>query len=168
MITRKFLAIKCPTCGGDIQTEIDLANAVEEPGGIYSVPIVHTSDKPHIVIVYLDKQGSIRGVESYDKIIAINIEKSEKMSMIIADKTQAVQKRVKGKTIVEIAPRLKDLKYLKKIKDPVAYRILSLCDGKRTLEDIRKLTGFPLDIIMIVLSSYVSKKWVEYKYVIAL
>ena len=58
---------------------------------------------------------------------------------------------------------LADKSLLKKEKDPMRKKILTLCDGFHELEDISKETGIPLDLIIAVVAEYVTKKKVRYK-----
>ncbi|MHA1588996.1 MAG: hypothetical protein ACTSVA_00140 [Candidatus Njordarchaeales archaeon] len=167
MMNKRVLMFKCPTCGEDIHTEVDLSEMRKEEGGIYSLTIVHGTENPHIVIVYLDENGSIRGVESFDKVIALNIERTERMAMMIAGKKSSETRSVEGYSVkVSICPKLKSPDLIRKVKNPIEARILAQCDGRHTVDDIKSRTGLPMEIVLFTISKYANKKWIRYVSVI--
>lgn len=59
---------KCPRCGLKLNLPVDLTS-LEYKGGIATVSVLH-GNPPHSAIVYLDKEGYVRGVEYVDVIIS--------------------------------------------------------------------------------------------------
>ena len=163
MLPRRALSLTCPTCHQPLSVEIDLSNAVKEANGLFSIPIIHQEPSPHIIILYLDENGNLRGVESYDKAIAISVERTEKISMIITGREEG-KKSISARA--GVCPYLKDPKLVGKLRDPVEKYVLLMCDGRKTINDIWRITRLPMEMLLVIISKYVKKKWLEYRQVI--
>jgi len=60
--------VRCPLCHQQLFLNIDERKLRLAPGGIISIPIIH-GNKPHILLVYLDRNGLIRGQEVFNTLI---------------------------------------------------------------------------------------------------
>jgi len=64
----KKISVRCPLCRQQLFLNIDERKLRLAPGGIISIPIIH-GNKPHILLVYLDRNGLIRGREVFNTLI---------------------------------------------------------------------------------------------------
>ncbi|MHA1676566.1 MAG: hypothetical protein ACTSU6_05250 [Candidatus Njordarchaeales archaeon] len=64
----KKISVRCPLCHQQLFLNIDERKLRLAPGGIISIPIIH-GNKPHILLVYLDRNGLIRGQEVFNTLI---------------------------------------------------------------------------------------------------
>ena len=58
----------CPICKKPIHLKIPKQKLRKSEGGILSIPYEH-GEPPHLVILYVDIHGDVRGISSYDIII---------------------------------------------------------------------------------------------------
>ncbi len=161
-IVRRILAT-CPVCGQEIHADIDLNDIRKDPSGIAAIPLIHGENPPHVVILYIDHNGALRGIESYDKIITVSVSRqiTERISMTMTSKNTDKKNAHRVKPVIR--PILVNYKFLKKIKNPIERKVLALCDGKKSLEEISLSIGIPMDQLLIIIAKYVAKKYVFYQ-----
>lgn len=58
----------CPLCKRRLEVTVDRRELSRAPGGIYSVPIIH-GDPSHILLLYVDRNGLIRGADVFNTIV---------------------------------------------------------------------------------------------------
>lgn len=58
----------CPKCGKQIRLSVPYSKLREAEGGITTIPFEH-GDPPHLVVLYVDVHGDVRGQVIYDNII---------------------------------------------------------------------------------------------------
>ncbi len=118
--------VKCPRCNQEVEVDISreiVEQASSSPAGVTAVVVPHGD---HQIIVYVDKNGGIRGVEAAVR---------PTVSLINTLREVPVP--------AELTP---DVSALTKEE----LRVLVMCDGKRSLREIAELLGMPFSRVRLI------------------
>ncbi|RLE98286.1 MAG: hypothetical protein DRJ63_07965 [Thermoprotei archaeon] len=135
--------VKCPKCKTEIlidQNELELAASKAKRGaGLYSLAFDH---EDHVVIIYIDETGNIRGVEA-SPLLRSEVPLFVKIDIVPIPKPR------------EKMPSLKRLS-----REELA--VLCHCDGSTSLREISEALGIPYGRVKAIVETlygagYISK-----------
>ncbi|MEM3587559.1 MAG: hypothetical protein QXO71_09585, partial [Candidatus Jordarchaeaceae archaeon] len=102
-----------------------------------------------------------RLVETRSLKSELNHEKGELET--VKEQSMEIPPAERGEEIITVSfPVLIDTKFLKKVKDPIALKILNLCDGGHTIDDIAEELKIPKIRVMLVTGDYSAKGVLKY------
>jgi len=125
--------VKCPQCNEEIVISGDtLAKAVERAKkiGLFSLAFRH---KDHVVLIYIDEKGGIRGVETAPLV------KVEKPVFLKFD-------------IIPVPKPKEKMPSLNKLSNE-ELAVLTWCDGQTTLSEIAEALSMPYDLVKAIVES---------------
>jgi len=118
--------VKCPRCNQEVEVDISreiVEQASSSPAGVTAVVVPHGD---HQIIVYVDKNGGIRGVEAAVRP-AVSLINTLREVPVPAELTPDVSALTKEEL-----------------------RVLVMCDGKRSLREIAELLGMPFPQVRLI------------------
>jgi len=118
--------VKCPRCNQEVEVDISreiVEQASSSPAGVTAVVVPHGD---HQIIVYVDKNGSVRGVEAAVRP-AVSLINTLREVPVPAESTPDVSALTKEEL-----------------------RVLVMCDGKRSLREIAELLGMPFPRVRLI------------------
>ena len=143
------IIIPC-TCGEKFAKEISPSVFKNAPSGIASIFVVH---KDHAIIVYVDREYRVRGVEP------VTVEETDRKSLLETGAIPLEYRTVPVKK--KFPPMVVELGLIK----PEESRVLNAIDGKRSIEDIARFTGFSIEETRKIIESLMEKKLVTTKFI---
>ena len=117
-----FARFKCPKCGENLSMKVDL-DSLDFQGGIASITVLH-GEPQHTVVVYLDINGEVRGVEVPELTLVVDEGKNEKVDL--SDVVRINPKEILGAIGENILPYV----ILYVIADRPVYFVLPEIDSK--------------------------------------
>ena len=93
------------------------------------------------------REAEISEMESFSEALLDTVLREEK----------TIPNELKGHVKEVLVPVITDRTLLKKEKDPIKRKVLTLCDGKHDIEAISKKVGMSISTLMIILTRYKGK-----------